>query len=94
MISNDGRPRGAYLEPILENENAQVSQLPPKSSNLMDPDNNILFLDNGSRILNPINAKTPPPPMWGEEIEEDNYDPNEDFYNHEKALEEKKKRVI
>lgn len=30
--------------------------------------------------------------MWGEEIEEDFYDPNEEFYNHEKAEYEAKKR--
>lgn len=54
----------------------------------MGPDNNILFLDNGYKITNPTNVKTPPPPMWGEEIEEDYFDPNEDFYDHNKALEE------
>ena len=54
----------------------------------MDPDNNILFLDNGSRILNPTNVRTPPPPMFGEEIEEDFYDDTEDFYNHDQAMEE------
>ena len=47
----------------------------------MDPDNQIMFLDNGSRIVNPINAKTPPPPMWGEALEEENYDPSEEFYD-------------
>lgn len=39
--------------------------------------------------------------MWGEILEEDNYDPNEDFYDHDRAeaefkrrtqMEEKKKR--
>lgn len=34
-------------------------------------------------IVNPINVKTPPPPLWGEILEEENYDPDEDFYNHE-----------
>jgi hypothetical protein len=52
------------------------------SRSIMDPDNNIMFLDNGDIIRNPINVKTPPPPFWGEEIEEDYYDKNEDFYNH------------
>ncbi len=70
------------LSPILENNNAKVDVL-PRSIAIRDPDNNILFLDNGSRIVNPSNAKTPPPPFWGEEIEEDYYDPNEDFYNHD-----------
>lgn len=30
--------------------------------------------------------KTPPPPIWGETLEEDNYDNSEDFYNHDKAM--------
>ena len=38
--------------------------------------------------------KTPPPPMWGEVIEEDLYDPNEEFYNHTKAEEERFVRTI
>ena len=80
------------MEPILENEKAKVAVLPPKSRSIMDPDNNIMFLDNGSRIVNPTNVRTPPPPFWGEEIEEDFYDENEEFYNHEKAIEEQIKR--
>jgi len=62
--------------------------LPPRTRDLLDPDNNILFLDNGSTIKNPTNIKTPPPPFWGEELEEDGFDPNEEFYNHEKAIAE------
>ena len=73
------------LTPIKENDNASISNIPPSRS-IMDPDNNIMFLDNGSRIVNPINVKTPPPPMWGEILEEENYDPNEEFYDHQKAL--------
>lgn len=41
---------------------------------LSDPDNGILFLNDQSRIVNPQNQKTPPPPMWGEVLEEDLYD--------------------
>ena len=73
------------LTPIKENESAQISKLPHPSRDLNDPDNQILFLDNGTRIVNPINAKTPPPPLWGEVLEEENYDPNEEFYDHNKA---------
>ena len=73
------------LTPIKENENAIISNLPPPSRNIDDPDNNILFLDNESRIINPLNAKTPPPPMWGEVLEEENYNPNDSFYDHSKA---------
>ena len=51
-----------------------------------------MFLDNGSRIVNPINVRTPPPPMFGEDIEEDFYDDSEDFYNHERAMEEQRVR--
>ena len=56
--------------------------IPPKSKDISDPDNQILFLNNGSRITNPTNVKTPPPPMWGDIIEEDDFDPSEEFYNH------------
>ena len=41
---------------------------------LSDPDNGILFLDNEQRLWNPMNQKTPPPPMWGDVLEEDLYD--------------------
>ena len=51
-----------------------------------------MFLDNGQRIFNPINAKTPPPPLWGEILEEENYDPNEEFYDHERAEMERRRR--
>ena len=30
--------------------------------------------------------KTPPPPIWGTALEEDNFDKDEEFYNHEKAM--------
>ena len=52
---------------------------------LSDPDNGILFLDNFDQLRNPVNAKTPPPPMWGEVLEEDLYDSNTPFYNHDEA---------
>lgn len=71
------------LTPIKETSEAKV--IIPPSRSVMDPDNQILFLDNGQRIVNPINAKTPPPPFWGEVLEEENYDPNEPFYDDEKA---------
>ena len=54
---------------------------------LSQVDNGILFLDNYDKIVNPTNMKTPPPPIWGVDIEEDFFDDNEDFYNHEKAME-------
>jgi hypothetical protein len=81
------------LSPI--RETAQAPVIPPSSkafSTLSDPDNNILFLDNNSRIVNPVNAKTPPPPLWGEILEEENYDPNEEFYDQERAEAEMKRR--
>ena len=53
---------------------------------LSQVDNGILFLDNYEKIVNPTNMKTPPPPIWGVDIEEDHFDDGEDFYNHEKAL--------
>jgi len=48
-----------------------------------DPDNSIVFDDNHQRIYNPVNQKTPPPPMWGDVLEEDLYDPNTPFYDEE-----------
>lgn len=47
-----------------------------------------MFLDNGERVVNPTNMKTPPPPMWGEILEEEGYDPSEEFYDHQKAMRE------
>lgn len=41
---------------------------------LSDPDNGIYFLDNDDRLYNPRGQKTPPPPMWGDILEEDLYD--------------------
>ena len=41
---------------------------------ISDPDNGIMFLNDYDRIVNPVNQKTPPPPMWGEVLEEDLYD--------------------
>ena len=35
---------------------------------------------------------TPPPPMWGEVIEEDLYDNTQAFYDHERAQSEYYKR--
>lgn len=32
--------------------------------------------------------------MWGEILEEENYDPNEDFYDHDKAMHELKRRTF
>jgi hypothetical protein len=46
------------------------------------------------RLFNPVNAKTPPPPLWGEILEEENYDPNEEFYDGERAEAEMRRRKI
>jgi hypothetical protein len=54
---------------------------------LSDPDNGIVFLDECERVYNPRNQKTPPPPMWGEVLEEDLYDHSQPFYDHNKAVE-------
>lgn len=61
---------------------------------LSDPDNGITFLDNEDRWFNPRNEKTPPPPMWGEVLEEDLYDHSQPFYDHEKALVDGKVRKL
>jgi hypothetical protein len=51
----------------------------------MTPDNGINFLDNGYAVKNPTNSKTPPPPLWGAPLEEDNYDMSQPFYDGKKA---------
>lgn len=56
----------------------------------MTPDNSIVFLDRGTRVVNPRETKTPPPPMWGEEEEEDDHDPSEPFYDPRKDPTSKK----
>ena len=43
-------------------------------------DNNIVFINHGSKIRNPSERKTPPPPKWGEE-ENVGYNPMEPFYD-------------
>lgn len=55
---------------------------------LSDPDNGILFLDSNERIFDPQNQKTPPPPMWGEILEEDLYDKDTPFYDEDLVLKE------
>lgn len=60
----------------------------------MTPDNGILFLDNKQRLFNPTNQKTPPPPMFGEVLEEDLYDNSQPFYDHDKAVMEGQLRRI
>ena len=61
-----------------------------------DPDNGIVFQDNNYRLIDPTNQKTPPPPMWGEVLEEDLYDPNTPFYDdhlNKKLAEQREARV-
>ena len=55
---------------------------------LSDPDNGIFFLDNNEILKDPINQKTPPPPMWGEILEEDLYDENTPFYDEDLVIQE------
>ena len=59
---------------------------------LSQVDNGILFLDNYEKIVNPTNMKTPPPPIWGETLEEDDYDTNAKFYDHQIAMQTMKDR--
>ena len=61
---------------------------------LSDPDNGILFLNDRERIYNPRNEKTPPPPFFGEILEEDLYDDSQPFYDHELAMKEANYRKI
>jgi hypothetical protein len=57
-------------------------------------DNNILFLDNEKQHFKPANSKTPPPPMWGDVLEEDLWDPKEIFYDEVAAKAEQLRRKL
>lgn len=44
-------------------------------------------------LRNPYETKTPPPPMWGEDVEAEYYrPPGEPFYNPVRAARELEKR--
>lgn len=72
-------PRSVGRNKISSSRRTQVTEL-------SDPDNGIVFLDEFERIYNPRNQKTPPPPMWGDVLEEDLYDHSQPFYDHDKAM--------
>ena len=61
----------------------------------LTPDNGIRFLNNGLNIVNPNLCKTPPPPMWGDILEEENYDKTQPFYIHkpDPQMEEMQRRI-
>lgn len=61
---------------------------------LSDPDNGIVFLNDEDQIWNPRNEKTPPPPLFGEVLEEDLYDDSIPFYDHDDAMAQTRKRKI
>jgi hypothetical protein len=86
--NNVRRSKSNLLQKIVGKESSKRSKITVMS----DPDNGIVFLQDGSRYFNPQNAKTPPAPMWGEEIEEDKYDNSQPFYNHSSAVGEQQKR--
>ena len=88
-IAHLKKPVDEYLKAAPQRK--QTSQASTLTA-LSQPDNGILFLDNDERIFDPKNMKTPPPPKWGEPIEEDFYDPAEEFFNADKARQEKEKR--
>ena len=77
---------GQRAVPISSRSNAPLTP--------MTPDNGINFLDNGIKLKNPKNAKTPPPPLWGAPLEEDSYDMSQPFYDGKKAAEAELKRRI
>ena len=78
--------------PQLPRVRDQVNSSASTLTELSQVDNGILFLDNYSKIVNPRGMPTPPPPLWGTLLEEDNYDASEPFYNHEKARAEMSRR--
>lgn len=78
------------------NRNQVTSSRRSVATTISDPDNGILFLDNNDILKNPTNMKTPPPPMWGEVLEEDLYDNSQPFYDHELQMslqQQREKRI-
>ena len=76
------------LPPVRTGINTSSSIL----TELSQIDNGIMFLDNAERKILPKGMPTPPPPMWGTLLEEENYDPRVPFYDHAKASVEMKLR--
>ena len=71
--------------PSLPNQKRLTSSRRSDLTELSQVDNGITFLNNGQKIVNPTNMRTPPPPMWGDP-EVIDYDGTEEFYNHQEAL--------
>jgi hypothetical protein len=65
------------------NRNNVTSSRRSVATTIADPDNGIVFVDNRDVLRNPTNMKTPPPPMWGDVLEEDLYDDSQPFYDHD-----------
>ena len=65
------------------NRNHVTSSRRSVATTIADPDNGIVFVDNRDVLRNPTNMKTPPPPMWGDVLEEDLYDDSQPFYDHD-----------
>jgi hypothetical protein len=85
-------PTADYIKKIDFYSNRRNGSQASTLTALSQFDNGILFLDNDERIYDPKNIKTPPAPKWGEPLEEDNWDPTEDFFNEEKAKVEMERR--
>lgn len=65
-----------------QNEVLKNIQGIPAKRGMISADNNITFINHDRLIKHPREYKTPPPPMWGEETEEDLYDEKKQiFYN-------------
>ena len=79
-ILENGNAQAVHLSAIMMPKGANRNVTSTRRSvasvatTITDPDNGILFLDNRDILRNPVNAKTPPPPMWGDVLEEDLYD--------------------
>ena len=86
------QPKTIVLPKVSQSQGRQASKRSAMTI-LSDPDNGILFLEDGERLRNPRNMPTPPPPMWGEVLEEDLYDTSQPFYDHARARSEYQKRV-
>ena len=90
--------QGAHITHLMKKyqgalpQQRQTSSAASVMTELSQVDNGIMFLDNYDAIVNPTNMKTPPPPVWGDPLDEDDYDGTEEFYAHGPAMEKLKER--
>lgn len=93
-ISHLDQQKNNIYSKVNPSPNCNRGDLTSQRSELSQVDNGILFLDNSRRMIRPTGMKTPPPPMWGDVIEEDLWDPKEIFYDAQQAQAEHMRRKL